>query len=128
MPIQFKVNVGHAKFHTKQTLDIPGQSPGVRSGIFRRQSSSKSFRSSIRRATEKANFHLSSNFGSIVKQQVIPDLKPEEKEDYNIERMRLTKQREAIRKERDLKQKKEIQKRNEERAKLLKLRGDKLAK
>ena len=57
----------------------------------------------MRKVTEKAKNHLSQP--STFKQKVIPDLPIEEPEDPNIERMRMMKQREAARREKDLKEK-----------------------
>ena len=80
----------------------------------------------MEKAIEKAKSHFAQV--SDIKQVIIPDLPPEEPEDTNIERMRLMKQRESLRKEKDMYEKSELKRKNDEAVKLNKLNSDKLNK
>lgn len=93
----------------------------------RKIGSSKSIRNNLRRSLDKARAHLdvSSKFG---KQKVLDDLPPEEIEDIDVHRMRAIKQRESVRKEKDLRDKKEIRRLNKERTKQNKADSKKLSK
>ena len=114
----------------KNTLEVPGLTPGGRRVTIKRKLSSKTSASymnkQMEKVIEKANAHLAQT--EDIKQVVIPDLPPEEQEDHNVERMRMMKQREAVRREKDMHEKKELKRRNDEAVKLNKLNTDKLNK
>ena len=109
---------------------MPGQSPGGRRTTIKRKLSSKTSASYINKqmekAIEKASAHLAQT--EEIKQVIIPDLPPEEPEDTNVERMRMMKQREALRREKDLHEKKELKRKNDDTVKLNKLNTSKLNK
>jgi hypothetical protein len=95
----------------------------------KRKGSGKSIATSyIRKSLDKAKSHLGQNFGQKIKQEKLTDLPPEEVEDVNVERIRMMKQRESLRREKDLREKQEQRKRNEELAKQHKQKSDNLMK
>lgn len=100
--------------------------PGLKT-IRRKMSSKLSTTSYIRKNFDKAKDHLTIQPDK-VKQKKLTDLPPEENEDVNVERMRSMKQREALRRERENKEKLEKIRRNELIAKEEKANLDKLSK
>ena len=88
----------------KNTLEVPTLTPGGHLKSIKRKPSSKTSASYFNKAAEKAADNANNPLvqSDEIDQKPIPDLPPEEPEDSNIERMRMTKQRESLRREKDL--------------------------
>ena len=127
VPIKESLTLNLCNFQNKMTL-APSAVSYKLSKMKSRMGSARSMNTMMKKKVEIAKSHLSQNFGAVHNQENLTDLPPEEPEDTDVERIRGTKQRESIRRERDQNEKQELHLRNAEAAKQHKMKTDKLMK
>lgn len=98
VPVTENVKIDFSSFSHKKTLNEYGLSPAVRSKkSYIRMGSARSSKSVLKKQFEKANNHLNSKFVENIRQKRLTEYENPGDDDPNIERMRLMKQRDALR-------------------------------